>query len=281
MASPLFRHRRAISLLEILIALAIVGILITLAVPAAALLRSRTSDAVIAREVAELGHALDAYKRELGDYPPSMGEDYSPGRRYLTICQQHLQKCYPRATKQAKDYFYDYIAPELDQDEAIVFWLSMTTLDEGDPFPVAVIDGNPIPKPWPVSGTRRSFYDFREDRLWDTPDDPDAFPAYRAPFCKGTTYVHIDARYYRFHLTPAAAAISAVQPYFDAAGTPMQPETYQIVAAGQDGEYGPLYDAALDPSLLKHFPSGIHFGDEDGDNITSFSQGKRLSAWLP
>ncbi|MEX2026276.1 MAG: type II secretion system protein [Pirellulaceae bacterium] len=281
MGTTLLRLRRAVTLIEILVALAIVGVLISLALPAAATLRSRSCDSAIVREIAALSHALERYKRDKGDYPPSMGEDYSPANRYLTICEQHLRQCYPKASREAKNYFYDYIAPELDQDEAIVFWLSMTTLDERDPFPVAVLNGNPISKPWPVGGSRRLYYDFRADRLWDTPDDADAFPAYRPPYCQGTTFVHIDARYYRLHLTPTTAAISAVQPYYGDDGKPIHPTTYQIITAGQDGEFGPLYDAVGDPSLLKHFPSGQNFGDEDGDNLTSFSQGKQLSAWLP
>ena len=281
MGTSLRPLRRAFSLIEILVALAIIGVLISLAIPVTATLRSRSQDSAIAWEVSALSHALETYKRDKGDYPPSMGEDYSPANRYLTICEQHLQKCYPKASRRAKNYFYDYIAPELDQDEAIVFWLSLTTLDERDPFPVAVVNGNSIAKPWSAGGSRRLFYDFRQDRLWDTPDDPDEFPAYRAPYCKGTTFVHIDARYYRFHLTPATAAISAVQPYFDADGRAIGPTKFQIIAAGQDGEYGALYDAVANPSLLKHFPSGRNFGDDDGDNVTDFSQGRRLSASLP
>ena len=277
--------RRAFSLVEILVALAIVGILVSLAIPAAATLRSRANDAVIAREIADLSHALEKYKAELGDYPPSMGEDYSPAGRNLTICEQHLRKCYPKASRRAKDYFYDHIAPELDQDEAIVFWLSLTIRDEHDPFPVAVINGSPVPKPWvsggSIGGRQRVFYEFRADRLWDTPNDPDDFPGYAAPYCKGKSFVHIDARYYRLHLTPPTAAISEVQPYFGAEGKPISPTTYQIITAGQDGEYGPLWDAAADPSLLKIFPTGENFGEEDGDNVTSFSSGKRLSAWGP
>jgi prepilin-type N-terminal cleavage/methylation domain-containing protein len=277
------RHSRcAFTLLELLIVLAIIGILVSLAVPAAASLRARACDQTIAREIADLSWALEAYKRDKGDYPPSMGEDYSPGNRFRTICEKHLRICYPKATRQAKNYFYDHIAPELDQDEAIVFWLSLTTLNELDPFPVAVMNGNPVAKSW-AAGTSPPcvYYDFREDRLWDTPSDPDAFPGYAAPYCKGKSFVHIDARYYRMHLTPATAAISEVQPYFDADGNPIHPATFQIITAGQDGDYGPLYDAMANPSLLKRFPRGENFGEEDRDNVTDFSDGKRLSAWIP
>ena len=275
------RCRRAFSLLEILIALAIVGVLVGLAVPGFAVLRSRANDSAIGWEISDLSRALEIYKRDKGDYPPSMGEDYSAANRNRTICEQHLRTCYPRATKRAKDYFYDYIAPELDQDEAIVFWLSMTTVDEQDPFPLAVINCSPIPKPWFRAAPPRLYYSFREDRLWDTPDDPDSFPAYRPLHCQGTTFVHIDARYYRFHLTPATAAISAVQPYFDSDGKPIHPSSFQIITAGQDGDYGSLYDAVANPSLLKSFPSGNNLRAADFDNLTNFSEGKRLSAWMP
>jgi hypothetical protein len=157
----------------------------------------------------------------------------------------------------------------------------MTTLDERDPFPVAVLNGNPVPKPWPQGATRRIWYDFHTERFWDNPADADDIPAYRVPHCQDTTFVHIDARYYRFHLTPQTAAISAAQPYFDEQGEPLNPTTFQIITAGQDGDYGALYDAVADPTLLKRFPSGENFADADGDNLTDFSAGRRLSAFLP
>lgn len=270
--------RRGYSLLEMLIVVAIVGILVGLAVPTAAMLRSRSNDAAIAREIESLRQALLAYQREMGDLPPSMGEDYSPSQRYLTICEQHLRTCFPRISQRAKDYFYDYLAPQLDQDEALVFWLSMTIHDPRDPFPIAVLNGNPIPKSWPQSGDRRVFHEFEPDRLWDTPDDPDDIPAYRAPYCQGTTFVHIDARYYHFHLAPQSAAISAAQPYFDEQGEPLNPRTFQILTAGQDGDFGALYDAVANPALRKRFPSGQNYGDGDRDNLTDFSSGQRLGA---
>lgn len=281
MGTDLRYVRRAFTLVEILVSLAIIGILVSLALPAVAVLRSRANDLTIAREIAGLRDAVIAYKVEMGDYPPSMGENYSPANRYLTICEQHLRKCYPRISQQAKDYFYDYIAPELDQDESLVFWLSMTTLDERDPFPVAVLSGNPIPKSWPHGGARRIWYDFQPERFWDNPADADDIPAYRAPYCKDTTFVHIDARYYGLHLTPQSAAISAAQPYFDQQGRPLNPTTFQIITAGQDGDFGALYDAIANPALLKRFPSGENYGDGDHDNLTDFSAGRRLASYSP
>ena len=281
MGTRLRRRATAFTLLELLVALAIIGILVSLTIPAAARFRSRANDAAIAREIDGLKAALFRYQREMGDFPPSMGENYSPAHRYRTICEMHLRKCYPRLSQQAKDYFYDYLAPELDQDESLVFWLSLTTRDERDPFPVAVLNGVPIPKSWPQGASRRIWYDFRTDQFWDNPADADDIPAYRAPHCDGTTFVHIDARYYRFHLTPQTAAISAAQPYFDEEGEPLNPTSFQIITAGQDGDFGALYDAVADPTLLKGFPIGENFGDGDGDNLTDFSAGRRLSSFVP
>jgi hypothetical protein len=57
---------------------------------------------------------------------------------------------------------------------------------------------------------------------------------------------------------------------------PMNPTTFQIICAGQDGDFGMLLSssgAATIDADAKSFPSGLNYNQADKDNITNFSNG--------
>ena len=55
-------------------------------------------------------------------------------------------------------------------------------------------------------------------------------------------------------------------PYKRDNGTFVNDKSYQILSAGQDGNWGAN-------SADKRFPSGQNYGPGDGDNVTNFSEG--------
>jgi prepilin-type N-terminal cleavage/methylation domain-containing protein len=156
------------------------------------------------------------------------------------------------------------------------------------------------------------------------PSGGDGFNSYKAQYCKDTYYLYIDSRSYLECEQFAAYSDAAGNRYASAeedlpttnppttsmvptnphkcarpywsdtkmAGTgttraqykPVNPTTYQILCAGQDGDFG-LYDkleTTITPDV-KQFPSGFNHSDSraDYDNITNFSNARRLEDNIP
>src|SRR5688500_1289496 len=68
------RRRRAFTLIEMLVVIGIVVLLVALLVPAGAIAISTARDASMSLEISQLAQAIETYKKEKGDYPPSFGE---------------------------------------------------------------------------------------------------------------------------------------------------------------------------------------------------------------
>jgi prepilin-type N-terminal cleavage/methylation domain-containing protein len=317
-ASP--RPPRGFTLVEMLVVIAIIVILMALLIPVTMGVISRARNAAIAVEIRELKVALEKYKETHGDYPPSMGgppAQWLPGNRYQTVAEKHLLRCYPKMTPVQKNFFYDYIAWQLDNDESLVFWLGLIADDPREPFKNFTLDGSNnlifTPTPGSPAGTvgvypgpytRHVHFDFDERRLFDavTPQDVDPIPAYRALYARDTPYIYFDSRTYFIHMHPSTSALGVCQPYMDYAkvqatlsnaslppnGAFVNPNTFQIHCAGQDGDYGGLAPA-VDPTngftwntnwqaMVKTFPNmtGQYCNEEDSDNIADFTEGARL-----
>ncbi len=271
------------TLVEILVVIAIITILAALLTPVAMRALTSARDARMALEIAQLEQAIEAYRLEMGDYPPSFGEDYSAANRYYTACEQHFRKCFPNMSKATKDAFYDILVnmkasgKEISQDEALVMWLSKLSTDKTNPFR--------------ADGPRKVYRDFDARRLSDV--DGDGFPAFDAGYAKGTPFVYLDSRTYRLHTsinfaatTQVGASGPRIQPYFDVSGKFMRPTSFQIICAGQDGDFGAAKDvtynmAGIPTANQRVFPNSLGYTDEDMDNITNFSDGRRLKFLIP
>lgn len=306
--SPLSITQRGFTLVEILVVVSIIVILMAILIPVAMRAISKARDAAIGVELSQLKAALEEYKREHGDYPPSMGQNYLPANRYGTIAERHLLRCYPKMDPAQKDFFYTYIAPQIGNDEAIVFWLATIANDPRAPFKNYSLDSNnllcfaPLPGSpagtagvYPGPYTRFVHYDFDERRIRTL--DADVLASYGALYARDTPYVYFDSRTYRLHMTQATAGVGACQPYSDAAkvqaslNTPVNPDstfvnpnTYQIHCAGQDGNYGMLVTAVDNnfnwlnnwQTMVKTFPTMLNCNEEDSDNLADFTEGRRL-----
>ena len=268
-------RQRGFTLVEMLVVLAIIAVLVGLLLPAVMAAVNSARRGQMAMEISQLAQAVEAYKNEFGDYPPSMGEDYSAANRANTAVERHLRKCFPKMTPAAKTGFYNAIdvsngGTKLDQGEALVMWLSQIRKDPRNPFDA-------------TSDDRHVFYDFDPRRLVD--EDGDSFPSFRTKHAKDTSYIYIEHKTYINHGLSGTAAMAedttdptlTVRPYvYDAAGTkPVNPKSFQIICAGQDGLF------SLSVGALKVFPGGGNYDEEDLDNITNFSDGKRLEDNFP
>jgi hypothetical protein len=157
------------------------------------------------------------------------------------------------------------------------------------------------------SAEYQSYYEFDAKRLSlptnTLPNDGDGFPSYLAPFAKDTYYLYMDHRSYT-ELAPAApnppppgsgayaeinptvttiTADMVTRPYLTDAGLPsfVNPTSFQILCAGQDGEWGGIDPASGTFAGYKGFPGGMNYTAADRDNITNFSEGRTLEDHIP
>lgn len=307
------RRPHGFTLVEILVVVSIIVILMAILIPVAMGAISRARNAAIGFELSELKTAIEEYKKEHGDYPPSMGgpaAQWLPANRYSSIVERHLLRCYPKMDPAHKNFFYNAIAPRIGNDEALVFWLALIANDPRYPFKNFAVDGSgnfgfaPTPgttilTQYPGPYPRFVHYEFDERRIQDL--DGDVMPSYHALYCRDTPYVYFDSRTYWLHMNSSTAAVGACQPYMAFTkvqatisnpslppnGAFVNPTTYQIHCAGQDGNYGALANA-VDPSnnyswvnnwqnLVKTFPNmtGVT-NEEDSDNMADFTEGRKL-----
>jgi prepilin-type N-terminal cleavage/methylation domain-containing protein len=300
----LLTRRRAFTLVELLVVIGIIAILMALFMGAVMWGVNAARRARMSTEIAAIHEAIEKYKTKTGDYPPNF-------RDYNAVVR-HIRTRFPRI---APAEFNALIAvawgpsysmtspppagavPLIDEGEALVAWLARTRNDPVYPFGLATT----------TPGAYQTYYEFDERRLVDGPD-PDLFPSYRAAFANDTFYLYIDSRSYDEIAgdpvyaagpvastgafaeldtsTPAAIALIAheqvVRPYANDAGTAfINPTSFQILCAGQDGDWGNVDPLDGFATARKGYPGGLNYSPGDNDNITNFSEGGTLEDKLP
>lgn len=142
-------HRYGFTLVELLIAIAIIGLLMAIAVPTAYTAYKRAKIGAMKMEVTNLTMAIEKYKQTYGDYPP----DGSDGG----LMRRHVNKAFPRIIAEEFDIFNAAVRSVpglqvLDPAESLVFFLGGFSSDPQRPFsgtggPLKVISrptvGNP------------------------------------------------------------------------------------------------------------------------------------------
>jgi len=171
----------------------------------------------------------------------------------------------------------------------------------------------------------KAYYDFDQTRLNQTINTD--VPSFKARFCGDSYYIYIDSRSYdnprndywdvcRFSSNDQAPLAdnyafaddsqTGVRPYWSntvASSTavapppvmkirdnfkPVNPTSFQIICAGQDGDFGTVLGPTGDPDAKVAVGApdktpyvGTYFTAGDKDNITNFSGGKRLGNLIP
>ena len=275
-------RRTAFTLVELLMVILIIGMLISLLLPAVNAARLRAREAVMTSTIEQMVIATEAWKNQHGGYPPDRAWSDA---EMLTA----LRRAWPRMTWTPQDLA---IVKSMDQAEIIVFWLGgiydgvrMTgfSLDPRNPLAGPDVDHDPFMR-GVLSQRTPPLYAFEETRLEDT--DKDGFPEYYVehPMLTNAPIVYFSARpnagyldsagaipfYRRMQVAGVAVPYQVRDPQKPAVVRWAAEGKYQIVCAGSDNEYGEAQPSTHE----KVFKLGTGFGPGDNDNLASFAAGR-------
>lgn len=223
---------RGFTLVEMLVVIAIIGVLAALLIPAVYSAYVKAKEAALAVEIASLTNALEKYKGEKGDYPPSLGEgNYGNDLVWnQSVLRNHIIKAYPKIDP-GELLLFRRLATHLSQSEALVFFLTLTrddakfpffgasyprraniTADLNDATFVPFTRDSTVSPPSQNSSVFGTSYvnaskyknygiSFEENRLFEMTGafDLDDVPSLVAKNCKASVYIYVDSRTYPLH----------------------------------------------------------------------------------
>ncbi len=278
--SLVLSFRRGFTLVEMLVVVAIIGILAGLVTAAAIRARVYAKNATINMELKQLEAACQAYKEKFGEYPP----DFAAITTQEAVITRHLAKAFPRYTGDWRTALnnlgidYNTLTPQ----DALVFWLGGIPDANGMPSGFAADPLNPFQTPEACPSRIGPFFDFDRNRLgvgaarfryW-----PQAAVGDRSTGAGAIAYFRAENGGYggKFVADPGGGV---VWPAVDTrlGGLPqnawINPKSVQIFSSGLDLKYG-----ALEAPLA--FPTGENYRPETYDDVTNFSGGT-LEAAMP
>jgi prepilin-type N-terminal cleavage/methylation domain-containing protein len=299
--------RKAFTLVEMLVVITIIGILAALGTPAVFKALEASKKARIKAEITNLESALQQFKTQYGDFPPSdfsgdLTQPDHPVRRFMA-------RAYPRIAETDAGCWQllkNTDGTPLSSGQAMCFWLRGFFKDPAYP-----LTSN--------KGDRTPFFDFDASRLYDPISDSPYTPGGNIPVYKPqgskVPYVYFSARSYADHngtrsfSYPKVPGSGTCIPYlwdvngdgvvdtkdYDANNNTKlddseipklyaNPKSFQLIAAGLDNDYGTAPSSStktfsktsgtLTLSTSKTYPVGTGYdaSGADDDNITNFSE---------
>jgi type II secretion system protein G len=178
--------RTGFTLVEMLVVIAIIGVLAAILVPTLMAAIRRAKNAAIALELDRLSQAFIAYELDNKDYPPDFTN--------WDAVEAHVRRAYPNNKQNIRAWLQsttgtmpnDPLEPHnIDPAEALVLWLSRTTDDKRDPLGIGGAGG----------GKPRVYFEFDETRLVDL--DEDGWMEYVSKQARDSPYVYFDGRIQR------------------------------------------------------------------------------------
>lgn len=329
-------RRPGFTLVELLVVILIIAILAAFLTAAARGVLKRATNFGISTDVANLGRAMEAYKEKYGDYPPDFADaKYLPFDQ--TVAYRHIRKVWQRIAPSELAAIAS-IAPTIDTAEAIPFWLGGLSANAKAPFsgsggPLVATGDSSQPWAWRTQDRNEPLYTFEESRLYLEMSGAYVVGVSYLPKGQNTPYTYFNSRTYSFvdssgkpnyaryvFATPDGSGVTGVVPYksvnanqsynpssvlTDSAVRFVNQDTFQIISAGGDDEFGPVMSSAS-PFLVFNDQNGnpvplftvfptfgaYHpnpptpdnyalFNKGQEDNLTNFSEGKTLQDAVP
>jgi prepilin-type N-terminal cleavage/methylation domain-containing protein len=221
-------RRLGFTLIELLVVIAIIGTLIGLLIPAVMKVRSVASRTGTQSDIMQLDSACKAFQTKYGFYPPSQ----------ITLPpstpqdQAIIKRMFPRITPANMSSAATWgITGTLTGDECLVFFLGGINMKG---FSTDPTNPNNTTVAWDAP-----FYNFQSSRMMT---GANGHPAYRDYWQKGPYIYFSTSRmntYVASDCTGSSNTFMGSGPYLSAPGAFINPQTFQIFSAGQDGIFGP------------------------------------------
>ncbi len=285
--------RAGFTLIEILIVIAIIGLLAAAALVALGGARGFMRNATAKMRVDDLSHSLELYKQKFGEYPPDCCASDSE-------IQRHILKRWPKVLKTGNvRKMVDFARAEMQRtpSSALIFWLAGPP-DQADNGPELVYDGflSDATNPFGLdaSGNRLPYDDIRDEPT-ETPlielvydsegnnsgnynNDGFAFGGHTIAYFRAVQKGYEGKGFCRHNEGDAI-------PY-KKNGRWFNPDSYQLILPGEDGLYG-TPDGAHDEEeetfngrdlTITDGSSEESMTTEDWDNVTNFTNGATLDS---
>ena len=249
---PRNASRGGFTLVELLVVVAIIGLLAALLIPAVGVMQRKAYEMQVNVEISQIQRGLESFENKYGSLPPDFSDVEAGTPWNQSVAYRFIRKTWPKinATELA---FVQYLAQNptgspdpinfLDNDTVIWFWLSGLSESSTHPF---TGPGGPLSD----NSLNNQLFAFQEERVKqaratipagdaNNPTGRDIYIYHYVPYRIEKPYIYFDSRTYPvavFDATTFGVNPDFARPYFlePVADRWAEKNKFQILASGRD-----------------------------------------------